>query len=94
MDKVRILRIIEYVGPRDQVEEQVTKSIHGSRKFRDVVIRATTLGEAAEILSKMSHVSVPVDPSLSHTLGVKYASPSGETDPSVTCEVYNPDQDR
>ena len=50
MDDVRVLRVIEYSGPRDQVEAQVAKSIHGMRMFRDVTIRAATLGQYPEVL--------------------------------------------
>lgn len=49
-DIVRVLRIIEYVGPRNQVEQQVEKSIHGSRKHNGVTIRAATIGNYPEIL--------------------------------------------
>lgn len=57
MDTIRILRILEYIGPRDAVEEQVRNSIHGERKgTRSLLsngyctIRATTLGSFPEIL--------------------------------------------
>lgn len=49
-DTVRVLRIIEYIGPRDQVEIQVRGSIHGERKFRDTTIRGTTLGIYPDIM--------------------------------------------
>lgn len=49
-DIVRVLRVIEYVGPRESVEHQVNNSIHGERKYRDVTIRATTIGTYPEIL--------------------------------------------
>lgn len=58
-DVIRVLRLVEYIGPRAAVEEQIEKSIHGVRRIGDsqqdghwVRIRATTLGEAAEILSE------------------------------------------
>lgn len=48
-DKIRILRLIEYVGPRAAVEEQVKRSLHSTKETsRGVFIRATTLGEFAE----------------------------------------------
>ena len=50
MEIVRVLRVIEYVGPRDQVEEQVKRSIHGERQVREMVIRAATIGEYPELL--------------------------------------------
>ena len=62
-DIVRVLRIIDYVGPRSLVEKQIRLSLHGERKGtcwdpRDglprisgnVTIRATTLGEFSEIM--------------------------------------------
>lgn len=58
-DTVRVLRIIEYVGPRSLVEEQIKKSIHGTRVFflgrnvgSEMAITATTLGEFPEILRR------------------------------------------
>ena len=55
MDTVRVLRIVEIVGPRDLVEKQVASSLHGMRlgaKSDDgqVVIRAATIGEYPEVL--------------------------------------------
>lgn len=57
MDIIRVLRLIEYVGPRDLVEEQLFKSIHGTRTIdkpdkRSITIRAVTLGEVSEILGR------------------------------------------
>lgn len=56
-DNVRVLRLVEYVGPRSAVEEQVRRSIHGERhlwlgKGEGIVIRAVTLGEFPEIMSR------------------------------------------
>lgn len=57
MDDVRILRIVEYSGPRDAVEEQIKKSLHGERegamsKVTGIrcLIRATTLGEFPDLM--------------------------------------------
>lgn len=57
MDTVRVLRIVEYVGPRDAVEEQIRLSLHGEREGvmskatgHRCVIRAGTIGEFPEIL--------------------------------------------
>lgn len=57
VDIVRVLRIVEYIGPRDAVEKQITNSIHGERegemsKITGVrcTIRATTLGEYPDIM--------------------------------------------
>lgn len=53
MDKVRVLRIIEYEGSRAWVEEVVSRSIHGAHIVRPGCrIRATTLGEYPEILEE------------------------------------------
>lgn len=54
-DIVRVLRIVEYVGPRAAVEKLVNSSIHGSRKVgRDgdgvITIRAATIGNYPEVL--------------------------------------------
>lgn len=48
-NKIRILRLIEYVGPRAAVEEQVKRSLHSIKETSSgVVINVTTLGEFAE----------------------------------------------
>lgn len=54
MDKVRVLRIIEYTGPRDKVEDQVARSLHGEKRFTSgVVIKAVTVGGYPEILDAL-----------------------------------------
>lgn len=54
MDTVRVLRIVEYVGPREAIEEQVGKSIQGEKTYLHrtgkVTIRAATIGTYPEIL--------------------------------------------
>ena len=50
MDIVRVLRIIEYVGSRERVEETVRQSIQGDKVMRDLTIRAATIGTYPEIL--------------------------------------------
>lgn len=53
-DIVRVLRVIEYVGPRDWVERTLEKSIHGTLRISEVTtISAVTVGEFAELLSKV-----------------------------------------
>lgn len=42
---VRVLRLVEYVGPREQVERQVANSIHGTRRVLDMSITAVTVNE-------------------------------------------------
>lgn len=52
-DIVRVLRVIEYVGPRERVEQVVAKSIHGEKDAgRGLVIRASTVGAYPEILER------------------------------------------
>lgn len=55
-DTIRVLRIIEFSGPRSAVEKQVEQSIHGQKTIRqpngqDLVIRAATIGMYPEILA-------------------------------------------
>lgn len=52
-DIIRVLRIIEYVGPRDLVENQIIRSIHGSKFYGpkgECRITVTTLGNFPDIL--------------------------------------------
>lgn len=56
MDTVRVFRIIEYVGPRDLVENSIKRAIHGTKIVtsnggREMEIRVTTLGEYPEIMN-------------------------------------------
>ena len=55
MDRIRVLRIVEYVGDRDEIESLIEKSLHGKRYLTSGYIQATTLGEVSEIM-KMSQV--------------------------------------
>jgi hypothetical protein len=57
MDKIRVLRVIEYVGPRDQVEKQIALSIHGDKIVHDMTIRVATVGVFPEILE--TDVEIP-----------------------------------
>lgn len=51
MDRVRVLRIIEYDGPRDRVEETIARSVTNWRDGgRGLKIRAVTLGTFPEVL--------------------------------------------
>jgi hypothetical protein len=57
MDKVRVLRVIEYIGPRDQVEKQLSQGyVNGTFQFRDVTMRSTIVGGYPEILKGGEHV--------------------------------------
>ena len=50
---VRVLRILEYIGPRAWVEETVRRSIHGERVMPNGGrIRAVTLGLYPDILNE------------------------------------------
>ena len=49
-DIIRVLRVIEYVGPRIQVEEQVKRSIHGQKDIGRMSIRVATLGAYPDVL--------------------------------------------
>lgn len=50
-DIVRVLRVIEYVGPRDWVEATVARAVHGEKEVGPGrYIRAATLDQYPEIL--------------------------------------------
>lgn len=54
VDTVRILRVIEYIGPRDKVEDQVVRSLHGEKRLPSgVTIKAATIGAYPEILERL-----------------------------------------
>ena len=54
-DIVRVIRIVQYVGPRESVEKQIAKSIQGSQicgpREGPIVISAITLGIFPETLN-------------------------------------------
>ena len=54
MDQVRVLRVIEYVGDREFIENTVAGSIHGTKhihgKRGKMTIRAATITGYPEIL--------------------------------------------
>ena len=51
-DRVRVLRVIEYVGPRAWVETTVAKSVHGTEEIGPGrFIHAATVGTYPEILA-------------------------------------------
>ncbi len=50
-DRVRVLRLIEYEGPRKDVEAQVSQSIQGTRiGMKTVRITVVTLGQFPEVI--------------------------------------------
>ncbi|WP_426287485.1 hypothetical protein [Luteibacter sp. E-22] len=54
MDIVRVLRVIEYIGPRDRVEQVVAGSIHGNKDAGGgLLIRAATVGAYPEIIGQV-----------------------------------------
>ncbi len=58
-DTIRVLRVIEYTGPRRAVEDQVHRSLHGEKKLPNgVVIRAVTVGGYPETLENLKQVCV------------------------------------
>lgn len=82
-DRVRVLRVIEYIGRRSWVEETVAQSIQGTRKLpENGEIRAATIGDYPEILLKASVIddqyNMVSDYQAKH--GVNSASFSGEDD--------------
>lgn len=63
MDKVRALRIIEYIGDREWVENTLKRSINGSMKIRDSKhpqyyneIRGCTINQFPDILEDLPDV--------------------------------------
>lgn len=58
-DVIRVLRVIEYTGPRDKVEDQVARSLHGEKRLSGgLVIRAATVGSYPELLENLPEVCV------------------------------------
>jgi hypothetical protein len=56
-ETIRVLRLVEYEGPRELVEPQVARSIQGTRLVMEgrrpgVRITATTLGTFPEIIEE------------------------------------------
>lgn len=52
-EQVRVLRVIEYTGPRAKVEQQVSRSLHGTRDHGNgVATTAVTLHEYPEVLEQ------------------------------------------
>lgn len=56
MDIVRVLRVLEYVGPRHIIEEHLKKCVHGVKIIHDVIgeeaeLRVATIGLTPDILA-------------------------------------------
>jgi len=57
-DIVRVLRVVEYVGTREWVEETVKRSLHGTRVVEGYgTITAATLGAFPEVLTRAKEVN-------------------------------------
>lgn len=51
-DTVRILRVLEYVGPRHALERVLEQNaVKGSRRFGSITIREATIGDWPEVLN-------------------------------------------
>lgn len=53
-DRVRVIRIVEYVGEREWVEKTVANAVHGTRQFGPQpynTVTAATLGDFPETIS-------------------------------------------
>jgi hypothetical protein len=58
MEKVRVLRLIEYIGDREWVEETLSRSLKGTHFItKDRIIRCATLGDFPELIDD-SNVSI------------------------------------
>lgn len=54
-DIIRIVRILEYIGPREQLEYSLSKTavpLNGQHIYGDCCIRSATLGSFAEVLER------------------------------------------
>lgn len=64
-DTIRVLRVIEYVGPRSDVERTIAESIQGTRTVKPgFTIKAATLGAYPEVLESAQ----PDDKQVKHLL--------------------------
>lgn len=62
-DRVRVLRMVEFVGPRSWVEEQVARSIKGTRIVHPgCEIRTAIVGDYPEVLKQAPKVEGFTDP--------------------------------
>lgn len=61
-DRVRVLRLYAFEGPRKKIEEQINRSISGTRTFgprdAEVTIYAATIGSFPDIIPPISTVGV------------------------------------
>jgi len=58
MDRVRVLRIIEYEGPRDWVEATLEEAFQGTRRMEPGrFIRVVTIGTFPEIMEERVRIT-------------------------------------
>ena len=51
-DQVRVLRVLEYTGPRSKVESTLGKSIHAEVTYDGMTIRESRLGSFPEVVER------------------------------------------
>jgi chromosome segregation ATPase len=78
---VRVLRLVEYEGPRKEIEEQLKNSIHGTRTMRRALrITATDLGRFPEVIEEARRVA---DPSVIQELNARIEKVEMERDKAL-----------
>ena len=67
MDTVRVLRVIEYIGPRDVIERHLKNCIYGTKVYKAQTkdrfeVRAATIGLTPDIIEmgKVEQMLPPV----------------------------------
>ncbi len=62
---IRVLRLVEYEGPRAEVEAQVAGSLHGTRFYRrggeQIRITGMTLGIYPEVIEEARRIIEPLE---------------------------------
>lgn len=85
MDTIRVLRIVEYTGPRNELEDHLA-CVQAERRFGNVHIRAATIGSYPEILDTFSNAKTEVElPEVTGTLCSACGEPQLETSSGITC---------
>lgn len=86
-DTIRILRVIEYTGPRDKVKDQVSRSLHGAKFLPSgVTIRAATVGTYPEIIDDIPTTICPDCGHLEHTTPCTYTFGPGSVAEGEQCD--------
>ncbi len=91
-DRIRVLRLVEYEGPRALVDKQISMSLHGTRAWlraagEEVRITAVTLGIYPEVIEAARKVLVPNKYPLDERLLTSLDDYAMQTDMSV--RTYN-----